>query len=71
MYHYFRSKAPPVGALVEEQFAPALASPTIPGMPLRHAAEITPQALTATVADERFRAAFGVVVDRPHPELAP
>ncbi|CAM3237579.1 TetR family transcriptional regulator [Tsukamurella hominis] len=71
MYHHFPSKAALVGALVEEQFAPILASPTIPGMPVLHAAEITLQALAATVDDVRFRAAFGVVVDRPHPELAP
>ncbi|KXO99309.1 A-factor-binding protein (plasmid) [Tsukamurella tyrosinosolvens] len=71
MYHHFPSKAALVGALVAEQFAPALASPTIPGMPVLHAAEITLQALVATVDDVRFRAAFGVVVDRPHPELAP
>lgn len=71
MYHHFPSKAALVGALVEEQFAPTLATPTIPGMPVLHAAEITLQALAATVDDVRFRAAFGVVVDRPHPELAP
>lgn len=71
MYHHFPSKAALVGALVEEQFAPTLASPTIPGMPVLHAAEITLQALAATVDDVRFRAAFGVVVDRPHSELAP
>lgn len=71
MYHHFPSKAALVGALVEEQFAPALAAPTVPDMPVLHAAEVTLQALTATVDDVCFRAAFGVIIDRPHPELAP
>lgn len=71
MYHHFPSKAALVGALIEEQFVPALATPTIPSMPVVHAAEVTLQALAATVDDVRFRAAFGMVVDRPHPDLLP
>lgn len=71
MYHHFPSKAALVGALVEEQFAPALADPSVPGMPVLHAAEVTFQALAASVDDVRFRAALGVVIDRPHPDLAP
>lgn len=71
MYHHFPSKAALVRELVDEQFATTLSTPIIPAMPVLHAAEITLQALAATVEDVRFRAAFGVVVDRPHPELAP
>ncbi len=71
MYHHFGSKAALVKALVEEQFAPALTSPTVDGMPVLHAAEVSVQALVATVDDVRFRAAFGVVIDRPHPDLGP
>lgn len=71
MYHHFDSKSALVRALIDEQFAPELAPPTVSGMPVLHAAEVSLAALAATVDDVRFRAAFGVVIDRPHADLLP
>lgn len=71
MYHHFDSKSAMVRELIDEQFAPALATPTIGGVPVLHAVEVSLQALAATVDDVRFRAAFGVVIDRPHEDLSP
>lgn len=69
MYHHFDSKSSLVRALIDEQFAPVLAPPKITHSPVLHVAEITMEATATLVTDVEFRAAFGVIIDRPHREL--
>ncbi|GAB18878.1 putative TetR family transcriptional regulator [Gordonia effusa NBRC 100432] len=69
LYHHFPSKAALARALVDDQFAPVLTRPTVDGEPLLHIAEVTLNAVQALVGEPEFRAAFGLVVDRPRPEV--
>ncbi|WP_019204507.1 TetR/AcrR family transcriptional regulator [Tsukamurella sp. 1534] len=71
LYHHFPSKAALVRALIDDQFSPELAKPAVADLPLVHVAEVTVQAMIAAAEDVRFRAAFGVIVDRPHADLGP